>query len=337
MSEKRGKMADDGGHDDAGGVYLSGGKGPPKPPPKSRIGLTEVERAISVLEGRHPEHEKLRRQTREAAETRRGQLDIELEQQRAQAPAAEVRAHRRRARGRGRGRRGVEAGGADARSPGRARRHRGAVARARVRQGRLERADGEGLARRGPAGVELLRRHRHGRRAGPRAGGGRANRGASIGGVVLVRRGARDRRGPALGDARGPRRAADRRRRARRPARAVVGRLHARAPGATAVASARTPRSTAGSRPITAPAAAPEAPWLDADPARLPLRRAGLRVVAAIDPPHPFAIVNAAAGDCGLALSAGRRGALAAGRGRDVAGLARPWGPRLVQLDARSR
>jgi hypothetical protein len=71
-------MANDGGHDDPGGVYLSGGNAPPKPPPKSRIGLTEVERALSVLEGRHPEHEKIRRQTREAAEKRRDQIDTEL-------------------------------------------------------------------------------------------------------------------------------------------------------------------------------------------------------------------------------------------------------------------
>jgi hypothetical protein len=71
-------MAFDGGHGDAERVYLSEAKGPPKPPPKSRIGLTEVERALSVLEGRHPEHEKIRRQTREAAELRRGQLEVEL-------------------------------------------------------------------------------------------------------------------------------------------------------------------------------------------------------------------------------------------------------------------
>jgi hypothetical protein len=71
-------MAFDGGHGDAERVYLSEAKGPPRPPPKSRIGLTEVERALSVLEGRHPEHEKIRRQTREAAEQRRGELEVEL-------------------------------------------------------------------------------------------------------------------------------------------------------------------------------------------------------------------------------------------------------------------
>jgi hypothetical protein len=59
-------------------VYLSAGKGPPKPPPKSRIGLTDVERAISVLDGRHPDHEKVARQTREATERRRDEIAIEL-------------------------------------------------------------------------------------------------------------------------------------------------------------------------------------------------------------------------------------------------------------------
>jgi hypothetical protein len=54
------------------------GTAPPKPPPPSKIGLTEVERAISVLDGRHPEHEKIRRQTREAAELRAREIEVEL-------------------------------------------------------------------------------------------------------------------------------------------------------------------------------------------------------------------------------------------------------------------
>lgn len=57
---------------------MSAGKRPPRPPPKSRIGLTDVERAISVLDGRHPDHEKVARQTREAAERRRGEIALEL-------------------------------------------------------------------------------------------------------------------------------------------------------------------------------------------------------------------------------------------------------------------
>jgi hypothetical protein len=46
-----GKLAESGGHGDAGRVYLSRGTAPPKPPPPPKVGLTEVERAISVLEG----------------------------------------------------------------------------------------------------------------------------------------------------------------------------------------------------------------------------------------------------------------------------------------------
>jgi hypothetical protein len=50
----------------------------PKPPaPPTQTGLDEVERAISVLEGRHPEHERTRRETVAAAEARRHVLDRE--------------------------------------------------------------------------------------------------------------------------------------------------------------------------------------------------------------------------------------------------------------------
>lgn len=45
-------------------------------PPQS--GLEEVERAISVLGGRHPEHERTRRETIAAAEERRHQIEAEL-------------------------------------------------------------------------------------------------------------------------------------------------------------------------------------------------------------------------------------------------------------------
>jgi hypothetical protein len=60
---------------------------PPAPPTQQR-GLDEVERAISVLDGRHPEHERTRRETVAAAEARRHVLDKEA--------AAGTRRRRRR-------------------------------------------------------------------------------------------------------------------------------------------------------------------------------------------------------------------------------------------------
>jgi hypothetical protein len=50
----------------------------PKPPAPPQHGLDEVERAISVLEGRHPEHERTRRETMAAADERRVALEKEL-------------------------------------------------------------------------------------------------------------------------------------------------------------------------------------------------------------------------------------------------------------------
>jgi hypothetical protein len=60
----------------------------PKPPPPPPAGLAEVERALSVLEGRHPEHERIRRETLAAAEQRGHALERAL--------AARVRRRRRR-------------------------------------------------------------------------------------------------------------------------------------------------------------------------------------------------------------------------------------------------
>jgi hypothetical protein len=61
----------------------------PKPPEPPQTGLDEVERAISVLEGRHPEHERSKRETMAAVEQRRHVLEAEL--------AASARRRRRRA------------------------------------------------------------------------------------------------------------------------------------------------------------------------------------------------------------------------------------------------
>jgi len=49
---------------------------PPKPkPPAQPEGLAEVERALSVLQGRHPEHERVRREDREIRAARQAELD----------------------------------------------------------------------------------------------------------------------------------------------------------------------------------------------------------------------------------------------------------------------
>lgn len=50
----------------------------PKPPVPPRSELDEVERAISVLGGRHPDHERTRRETLAAAEERRVSIEREL-------------------------------------------------------------------------------------------------------------------------------------------------------------------------------------------------------------------------------------------------------------------
>ena len=50
---------------------------PPRPPPRAGTGLDEVERALSTLAGRHPEHERVRRETMAAAEKRRRTLEKE--------------------------------------------------------------------------------------------------------------------------------------------------------------------------------------------------------------------------------------------------------------------
>jgi hypothetical protein len=52
----------------------------PKPPARPPADLDEVERAISVLGGRHPEHERTRRETLAAADQRRRVLEAELAQ-----------------------------------------------------------------------------------------------------------------------------------------------------------------------------------------------------------------------------------------------------------------
>src|SRR5215467_5444356 len=50
---------------------------PPPPKPKGPDDLAEVERALSVLKGRHPEHERVRREEEEAKARRRATIDAQ--------------------------------------------------------------------------------------------------------------------------------------------------------------------------------------------------------------------------------------------------------------------
>jgi hypothetical protein len=296
-------MGIDGRHDDPGGVYLSGGKGPPKPPPKSRIGLTEVERALSVLEGRHPEHEKIRRQTREAAEQRRSQLDQEL------ARNARARQGRR-----------LLIAVATAAAAIAAFAAWKLAARTRALQAAVDASDADWLAR-GFTGVAT--NALTGSRTldvdlpgsscfvatstveGPlrvQPSGGAAVEGARSVAWCSCEP-AHVGVGAPPGDA---------------PAGLSVLRIDAVALGGPLARSwvAFTPGAwgEGGHECADAtldgwiaahhvPLEAPEAAWLDADAARAGLHRAGLRLVAAIDAPHPFAIVHPGAGDCVLAVA----------------------------------
>src|SRR5258708_33936855 len=62
---------------------------PPRRTPRGPTALDEVDHALSTLAGRHPEHEKARRETQAAAERRRTELEREL--------AGKARRRRRRA------------------------------------------------------------------------------------------------------------------------------------------------------------------------------------------------------------------------------------------------
>jgi hypothetical protein len=282
---------------------LSEGKGPPKPPPKSRIGLTEVERAVSVLEGRHPEHEKLARQTREAAEQRRGQIELEL--------GRKARARQWRAAGLVVAGLALGVGGWFAWKT---------AARARSLQASLEPTMAPWLAR----GFALLASNEL---TGSRTveadvppasclvavttadGPLRAIAGYQGHAPIEGRRsvawctcgaGHATLEAPAAGDGLA----------VLRVDAATLGGPLARSwveftPGAwgdedQACADVTLDRWISAQH---APATAPEVPWLGARPALAGLARAGLKVVGAIEPAHPFAIVEAAAGDCAIAVS----------------------------------
>ncbi len=295
-------MGNDGRHDDARAVYLSGGKDPPKPPPVTGMGLTEVERAISVLEGRHPEHEKIRRKTREAAEQRRGQLDIEL--------ARKARARHIRRIALAVAAAAAAAGGLFAWK---------LAARTRALDAALGTAEAPWLAR----GFTRVASNELTAKATLDAdlpGSSCFVATATVDGALRVQRGA----GAAI---EGPQTAAWCSCEASHatleapPAQAPVGlsvlRIDASAlggplarswidftPGAWGDGGQECADATLDGWLATRsfPDAPPPAAWLDAAPWN-GLHRAGFRVIATVDAPHPFAIVKAAAGDCMLAIS----------------------------------
>jgi hypothetical protein len=264
------------------------------------MGLNEVERAISVLEGRHPEAERIRRQTREAAERRRGQIDVEL--------ARNARARQMRAIA-------LAVAGATAAAAG-------FVAwkiavRTRALHAALEATEAPWQAR----GFSRIASNELTAKATlevdlPASSCFVAT--ATVDGAVHVQ--------PAAGAATdGPRDVAwctcdashatiDA---PQGPApvglsvlrvdASVLGGPLARSwvdltPGAWGDGGKECAEATLDGWLATRhpPDVAPEAPWLDESGA---LRRAGFRVAATVEGEHPFALVNGAAGDCMLAVA----------------------------------
>jgi hypothetical protein len=268
-----------------------------EPPP---AGLDEVERALSVLEGRHPEHQRIRRETMAAAEERRVELDKNL--------AANARRRRRRAvvlaangvavvavavvawrlMSRAHGiRAGLDVAEASFLAHGMTEVASnemsgsrtldvdapasscfvavGTAGTVRVRQGdtTVEAAGSVGWCSCGPAHITV------------------ETRGADAGGLALLRIDARRLGGPL--------------------ARAWVE-LNPAAWGDSGRECAdETLDEWLADRRWPSPPL--DAHWLDASPARASLRRAGFRVVSAVEPGRPFALAEPGANECSLAIA----------------------------------
>lgn len=289
----------------------------PKSPVPPQKGLDEVERAISALEGRHPEHERTRRETVAAAQDRRRVLEQE----------AAVATRRRRRR--------ILVLGANAVALAVA----GVVgwrffARTQTLRASLERAEApfaaagfvelesNALSGRGTLDADVPGNscfvavaadgpvHAHQREMDLRApgsvgwcacaGGRVALEGTGGAGLALLRVDAHVLGGPLA-----------------RPWAPVT-------PGAWGDADTDCAEATldAWIGEHRAPAPVVDDAWLDATPARAPLKRAGFRVVSGIDPSRPFAVVESTAGDCVLAVAANEEllSLRLAGGARPVAG-----------------
>jgi hypothetical protein len=267
-----------------------------------------VERAISALEGRHPEHERVRRETLAAAATRRRALDDEL--------AARARRRWKRA--------GVVAANAIAFAVA------GAVGwrlftRARALRGELAEAE----ARFVPHGLSEIATNAltAARSLDVDVPGSRCLVAVAGGGATV-----RVRRGSSSAEARGsvgwctcrPERATveagpDAPEKVGLAVLAIDARAtggpHARewlafAPAVWAEGGAECAESTldgwiADGRAPRAPVEA-AASWLGEPGPRGSLREAGFRAIAAVPADRPFGVVESAAGECVLALSAER-------------------------------
>jgi hypothetical protein len=269
---------------------------PSAPPPAD---LDEVERALSALEGRHPQHERIRRETMAAAEERRREMEGELARNaRRRILRGAIAALVLSALG--------AAGFAGWRLLGRARTIRSALDRDEapfVTRGMKETASNELFARGTlevdvPAASCLVAvstagavRARQGAMAveGARSAGwctceaGRAVVEGGDGGLAVLQIEAR-RTGGALA----------------RPWSDLSPSVWGDSGGECAEATLDAWIADHGWH-----GEAPDDRWLDAAPARVALKHAGFRAVSNVESGRPFAVVEAAAGDCLLAVATG--------------------------------
>jgi len=271
---------------------------PPAPPPPT--GLDEVERAISVLEGRHPEHERTRRETVAAAQERRRAMDKE-------AAAGSRRRRRRIVVLAANAIAIVVAGAVGWRLFARARTIRASLEEqeAPFQSAGLRELESNSLSGRGTLEVDVP--------------GKSCFVAVAPGASVRARQGAMSLEGSgAIGWC-----------------ACAPGRVALETSGAGGLALMHVDAQAVGGPlarpwlPLTTsawgdagsdcaegeldawlgahqgPRPSPDDAWLGAAPARASLKRAGFRVVSGVDGSHPFAVVESTAGDCMIAVATG--------------------------------